>query len=293
MSFDVFYRLVDLATIASIVAGVGTIFLASATTWLVLQNRRQVQALVRQGLVLKNQQQPVLVVKDFRFERNNLQITIQNAGNGIASSVVLNAMFVPAERIIVEDADSFQPIEKKKLFQAMVQGKQVYMRYVIKPPKLKYEKENAYPYHIAIFLTDKHQNAMELMPGQIATFSPEVRFLIRFQPNLPTGKAMTYPEIREFLNSNGVNFIGVSIAVRGKDMAENLIQARGICSFMADLKQDESIENAFANNIHADFFTLYPNEVTARVGWLDGEMYDRMTTYPNTEQSFMGKDEGY
>ena len=103
---------------------------------------------------------------------------------------------------------------------------------------------------------------------RIATFSPEVRFLIRFQPNLPTGKAMTYPEIREFLTSNDVNFMGVSMAVSGKDMAENLIQASGICSFIVDLKQDESLENAFSNNIHADFFTLYPNEVTALSRWV-------------------------
>ena len=274
---------VDVGTAAIVAALVGasaTVILAVAVFSLVSQNKRQVQALTKQSLILKSQQQPLIIVKDFAFDHNSLRVTLQNAGNGIASSVVLDVMFMPAEKILTKAEDDLQPISPKEFAEAAIQGKQVYARFPISERPLKYKGRKALPSDAAFFLYDKTWKTPEMLPGQIAMFTTEIQFWVRFSKSPKPGdfgKMMSFEETKEFLKTNNVSFMSALFAINGKDSSENPIQGRGLCSFTVDFAKHASLEEASRWGYEVAH-PLYLNEVISSRGWMDGAIYRNTTS---------------
>jgi len=271
---------IDWSSVPTLVVAVGTIALAAVTYQSVSINKKQVLALLKQVTVTKSQFQPVLSVMSSRFVGNRLQLEVMNAGNGMATHLALSVFFSPVGGNIVGDSNDPRPLSREELLEAIKEGKPLYADFPIEFPKLRYQGKEVGPYEIALFLVDPNSPNLELSPGQICSYNVELQFLVRYKKEW-SEKPLKYPELREFLRSNGVAFIGVRFAVEGKDMADNPIQARGLGGFVINLLTAESVEEGSKSGLVFNRYALLPDEVMKRIGWMDHELYSQMRTYAN------------
>ena len=281
--------MVDLSSLSALLVAVGTLALAIVTWQSVSTNKKQVRALIKQVAVTKSQSQPVLSIRSSKFVGNRLQLEVQNAGNGMATHLALSVFFNPVRRNYIGDKNDFRPLDSEELFKAIMERKPLFVDFDIILPKLKYEGKEVTPSQIALFLVNPVSPNLELSPNQICSYSVELQFLLRYKREW-SEKPLKYPELREFLRSNGIDFIGVRFAVEGKDMADNPVQSRGLGGFVIDLKSAESVEEASKSGLVFNRYALLPDEVIKRIGWLDYELYSQMMTYPNSPQGLI--DEG-
>lgn len=82
--------------------------------------------MIKQTLILRSQNEPILLIKSISFDLNKLNITVENIGNGPAYSIAVGTQFVPSKQKFFLDAEKTQPISVSQIKNVANQGKQVY-----------------------------------------------------------------------------------------------------------------------------------------------------------------------
>ena len=264
--------MVDAGTLATLLVAAATLVLALVTYSNVQQNKRQVNILRKQSLILRSQQDPIPLIKSLSFEKNTLKITVENAGNGPASSLAIGTSFLLARRELFADSEGTKTLSQED-FQHAVDGKiMVYGKYHLEvKKKLLVEGKRAYPADLACQLVDEEKNSTILLPHETRAYSLELTFGIGRSKNDP----YIFPHfdyLAQELKKSGITCISVALDLIGKNMAEDPIQRQGIAQFLVDLEMHPSLEDAFKQKTRPYFTGLDRMEV-ARMIPLSRDMY--------------------
>jgi hypothetical protein len=274
--------MVDLGTASTLLVAIATMAVASVSYASVRQNRRQVNMLVRQTMLLKTQQDPIPLIKAFSFDKNTLKITLENAGNGPASSLAIGSSFVLARHAFFADSRGERPLSSSEFEDASKEKKQVFMRYELEVQRnLQDEGKKVFPTPVACQLINEERDTTLLLPHETCTYSLDLKFGLGPKSGDPTSFPPFDPLVG-LLKENGITCFTVDFDLIGKNMAEDPIQRQRIGMFVVDLAKHKNLEEAFAEKTRPYFMPLDSMEV-ARTIPLSVEMYlqsKSMVNYP-------------
>ena len=235
----------DPLTFVTLILAVATIALALITYKSVNEGKRQVDILLRQTILLRSQYDPILSIKSFSFNNNKLNITIENNGNGPASSLAIETMFSPAKRTYFRDSESIKLLSETEIKEALLKNKQVTIRYEAVDKKLIEKGEKVTPIKLAYILPNKQYNTLVLLTRETCSYTIDLGFGLR---NI---KGIIYPlynNLVQLLKENNVTCFVLGFRLLCKNMAEDLIQEQSIATFVVDLTRHSNIEEAYKEN---------------------------------------------
>lgn len=253
----------DPVTLATLLGAVATVVLAAVTYLSVREGKRQVNMLVRQTMILRSQNDPIPYIKSLSFDKNKLNITVENTGNGPASSLAIGTMFVPAERTFHGDSESEKPLSGTEIKDALEKQKQLYVRYEMGRENLIENGREVTPIKLACLLINKPRNTMVLLPHETCSYTIDLSYGLRDVK----GSARSWPHYDTLVNllkENGVTCFALGLDLLCKNMAEDPIQDQSIAAFVVDLNIHSSIEEAHRENIAPHFMTIGIMELAER-----------------------------
>ena len=237
----------DPLTFVTLILAVATIALALITYKSVNDGKRQVDILLRQTILLRSQNDPILSIKSFSFNNNKLNITIENNGNGPASSLAIITMFSPAKRTYFRDSEGIKSLSETEIKEALLNNKQVTIRYEVVDKKLIVKGEEVTPMKLAYILPNNQSNTLVLLPRETCAYTIDLGFGLRDIK----GSSVSYPlynNLVQLLNENNVTCFGLGFQLLCKNMAEDPIQDQSIAAFVVDLTRHSNIEEAYNEN---------------------------------------------
>jgi len=284
---------VDLTALVTLGLVIATIILATVTYLLVREGKRQVNMLIKQTMILRSQNDPILLIKSLSFDLNKLKITLENVGNGPASSIAIGTKFFPAKQTFFSDSGGKTPLSALELKDAANQEKNASMFYDLGEDKLKDNGKEVYPTALACVLINEKNNTLILPPHEIQSYSinPSYGFGDK------KGNLTFYPPYESFVNTlkkNGVTCFVLSFDLLGKNMAEDLVVSQGITAFVVDLKKHSCIQEAYRENITPHFITIDMIDLAKREIPVSRDFY----LYSKSSENFppyyeKGKPEGF
>jgi hypothetical protein len=277
--------MVDTGTLATLLVAAATLVLAMVTYSNVQQNKRQVKILTKQSLTLRSQQDPIPVINSLSFDGNALKITVENSGNGPASSLAIGTDFLLARRELFSDRDGTKPVSSDD-FQKSIDGKiQVFARYELETKKeLKVNGKRMYPVELACQLVNEGKNSTILLPNASYAYSLDLSFGLGEKRGDPS-MFPHFDNLVDELKGNGFRCISVSLDLIGKNMSDDPIQRQGIATFMVDFSLHKNLEEAFAMKTRPYFTPLDWMEI-ARMIPLSREMYLRSKSPVNYAKNY-------
>lgn len=279
-----------LGDISTMVLAAATTVVAIATFRSVTQNKRQTKALIRQTLVLKSQQDPVLVIKSFNIHENTLNITIENIGNGPAQLLAVRSSYGVAKW---RPSDSPPNQEEQAIMDFLNTKRRFFGNYQLELRELVYEGKKQTLDPGFGYLVNSDANISFLPRGETRTYTLEVKFMTQWGKKVSDifgeGKGRSFEELKDMMKSNNVKFIGVSLDLMVKNMNETEIPTTRICKFVIDFERHKNLEEAYKEKQEPSFFVNMQNEVVSGKVWYPQEFYPYQTSQ-NSPESFDNKD---
>ena len=241
--------------------------------------------LVRQTMLLRSQQDPIPLVKEFSFEGNTLKISIENAGNGPASSLAIACDLVLARRALFRDSGGAEPISASEAAEALEGGKQPYMRYELNVGRwILDDGKKTRPTPVACLLINEAKGSTMLLPHESYTYSLEPKFGLGEHRGDPT----SFPPFQflvELLTKNGIDCFSVGFDLIGKNAADDPIQRQGLAMFVVDLAKDKTLQDAYKAKVRPYYEPMDYMEVARNLP-LDVGMYLRSKSGVNYPKYF-------
>jgi len=261
----------------NILVGVGTIVLAIATLLLVIQNRRQVDVMLKQVNMQIGQQIPHLFIKQVDFRPDSVEIEVQNAGDVPATSVGLETQFFVIGQHLYADQEGDTEISWGEAIRWRDQGKTVYSKYYWtgpENPKLKFENREVNSSAVVSFFSP--QGVSVYFPPRTTmriTTKPMFGISRRTDQGLASCRWFEYSEFRDFLLSNDIRAVAVVMSLLCKDAAEAVHHQGTVASFAIRTDLDRSLVESSQNTQRFDFIALAPTEWLSEDSRITGEMY--------------------
>jgi hypothetical protein len=260
--------------------GVGTIILAIATLFLVFQNGRQMDVMLRQLNMQIGQQIPRLFIKQVDFRLDSIEIEIQNAADVPATSVGLETSFFVIGQHLYADQKGDNEISWGEAIRLHDQGETVYSKYYWtgpESPKLKFENREVNPSAAVSFFSPQGVSVY-FPPHTTMRIATKPVFLISWKGDqgLPSYKGFGYTEFRDFLLSNNIRAVAVVMSLLCKDAAEAVHHQGTVASFAIRTDLDRSLVESSQNAQHFDFIALAPTEWLSEKSWIPHETYQNI-----------------
>jgi hypothetical protein len=269
---------------ATVLVAVATLILALVTYTSVRQNRRQVDMLTRQTVILRSQIDPIPVVHLVAFNGNTLRVRITNHGAGPASSLAIDTGIHLCKVTFTKDASGKQPYSEEELRSAP-KGTLAYPRYDWHPnSQLLDAGKKKYPVDVVNQLLKELPDTMILLPNEEYEYSVDLRFGLgnsRKDPDLWLG----YEQLVETMRRSDVWSFALSLGLIGKNMADEKIRGQTLANFIVDLVRHKTLEDAFKENRRPYFLPLDIKEVAQKIP-VSTEMYLQSKLGINSPKSF-------
>ncbi len=169
--------MIDLELLATLLVAIATMATAVVSYMSIGQNKRQVDMLIRQTMILRSQQDPIPLIRSFSFEKNALMITVENLGIGPASSLAIGTSYVPSKRTFYSDSQSRNRLSASEAKQAIEAKRQIYDQYELETDiDLIYGGKKVYPTDVACELVNEERDTTLLFPHEVQTYSIPLQF---------------------------------------------------------------------------------------------------------------------
>lgn len=276
--------LVD-ATDATLLVAISTLLLALVSYRGISINRRQVDMLTRQTIILRTQTDPIPIVQALSFEQNKLHLRIINRGAGAASSLAIDTSVHLCKCVFSKDPEGRQPYTMEEL-KSLPKGTLAYPNYHWQPKQRLFEEgKGRYPVSVANQLLKEVPSALMLLPGEEYDYMIDLKFGLGKQRNDPD-YWINYNGLIESMKQNDVWAFSLSLGLLGKNMAEEKIQGQEfLANFIVDLVRHNSLADAYKENRRPYFLGLDMKEVAERIP-VSTEMYLHSKSSVNYPKEF-------
>jgi len=241
-------------SLASIISSIATFMVAVLTLYNVITLRKQIQLLEKQTLLQRSTVYPFLEIRQIKVRGNDVSLTLENVGKGIATQIGLRIWAIPmrlAKNLWDFDVDIYD------------------IRNSI--------RKRMYPDQGVVFLKDSN-NHFRLHPRDKKEFSATVYFFFKDQKKESfSGRFYSFDDFVKLLEVNKVRFAAVDISLVYKDISENIIESEGIDSFVIDITQHKSLEDAMKRERIP--FTQRALSLEEIPFGLPGKMYEKMKSW--------------
>lgn len=220
-----------------------TYFSYQVVQYFKLQN----ELIVAQNMSLRSQIDPILSIRGCSFNLNSLDITIENIGTGLASSLAVETSFLPTKRIFYENEDSLKPLSEFELLERGKTMKQVSIKYEIEEKNIELNGNSNSPRRISYLLLNRPRNSLLLFPKETCSYHIELGFGLITKHS----GELFYPKYSEFINvlkKNKITCFILSFKLLCKNMLEDQIPDQNIATFIVDLTRHSTIEEAYKEN---------------------------------------------
>jgi hypothetical protein len=285
-------ELLDVNAISNFSVAVGTIVLAILAYLSIRQNKEQLKILLRQNLLLKSQQNPILSISGVKFNGNIFEAVIKNMGTGVATNMGLETNFYPAKVSPIDESDRILDVnefrnileigaKEGKKFQEIINERGIKFTYQpIITTSFQYEGIKMTPSGAVKFLINHEKMDAILLPNEEKIFEAEPIFFIRGTDSM---KGLNFDELKKLLEQHNIDFAGLRFNIVSKDIVENPVLNYDIGTFIFDVKSHLTIEDVFNAGIRAGFVGLSHNQIVNEIGWVDSKFYEAKSYYSSPE----------
>jgi hypothetical protein len=269
---------------ATLLVAIATLVVALVSYSSVRQNKREVDMLTRQTVILRSQIDPIPVVHLIAFSGNKLRVRVVNHGTGPASSLVIDTGVHLCKVTFTKDAEGKEPFSEEEL-KAAPKGALGYPRYDWRPNFfLLSNGEKKHPVDVVNQLLKELPDAMILLPEEEYEYTVDLKFGLgssRNDPNLWVG----YDQLTDMMRRSEVWSFALTLGLLGKNMAEEKVQGQVLANFVVDLVRHKNLEDAFKENRRPYFLPLDRREIAEQIP-LSTEMYLKSKSGVNYPKSF-------
>ena len=277
----------DLAPVAESLVAIGTLVLAYLAYGSLRENRKQLSLISSQTAIARSRLQPYLLVKEPKFDGNQLKLSIENLGLGYATWLAIQASFYLVEERSYADPVAVTPISRAQVRERQSRGLTAWGRFQPIEKSLSYANHrNVLPVSMVTFFVNKEANDSLLRPRESGVFSVEPFFGFEIDRGTEnqSWQGLAFGDFREFLDGNVVRFVGLDFHVVCKDAVDKDVPSERICRFVMDLRKHQTLEDAFLEKRTFGFTPIGLKELT-RSDFSPGEMYYHMETSRSNYES--------
>jgi len=237
----------DPLTFVTLILAIATIALAIVAYLDNRETKRQVDILSKQTSILRSQIDPIPSIQSFNFDKNKLNITIVNIGNGPASSLAIQTSFTPARRKFYRDSEGKIPLSKNETDEALKINKQVTIRYEPDEKKIFEKGVEVTPIRQAYILFNKQHKTLMLLPNETSSYTIDLGFRLH-NVNGSSRSWPPYDTLVEILKENNITCFIVGFRLLCKNIVLDNVYNLNIAAFVVDLTRHSNIEEAYDEN---------------------------------------------
>ncbi len=278
----------DLGSIGTLVVAaftallaIATFLLARATSKLVVEGRQQQKLLLYQASAMRSQLDPLLKLHNWSFKDNNLTIEIENLGSGRAFWVGVTSWFSPCI-MRVSAKEEGAPLTPSEIKDLAAKGTKLWAKAVSldTTKRLDYKelKDVKAAHMISLLLNDRLGNEPLLDPKERRTFTVEPHFVIqRRSGGWSSGwrwafGGMTFDEVRDLLQSNGVGFAAIGFHLLCRNSIEDNVEGESFGYFVMFVAEDSSLEAVARRAFSHSLATIGERELS-KMKYIEEELY--------------------
>jgi hypothetical protein len=280
---------VDLVGIGTVVSAsftallaLATFLLARATNKMVEEGQKQQKLVLYQASAARSQLDPLLKLHSWSFKENNLIIELENLGVGRAFWVGVNSWFSPC-KLRVSSEEEGKPLTEAEIKDFVAEKKEkvwVKATTLDTARKLDYkEHKDVRPAHMVSLLLNEHLGNEPILDAkERRTFSIEPHFVI--QPRSQSWRSgwawpfggMTFKEMREFMQTNGVPFVAIGFRVICRNSVDDNVEGESFGYYVVITHADSTLEEVARTNLSHSLATIGERELP-KLKYIESDLY--------------------
>jgi len=289
---------------ANVISAIGTLTLAYFAYKNIKASKVQLKYIQQQTKLFKSMQEPLIVIKDKKFNKNKIILDLINKGGGMAAEIAIKTRFFITKQELDKESrrllmrTPFKDFKKLKLkaYDRLVheQGFLVKKDFFnpdggiffdtlswFKKRKLKNQTYyKVYPSDIINFLMNEKGDTI-LEESQTEKFSTEPLFwftLVRHKKLewFAPGKGNSLEEMIKIMKDNKILTFGITFNLVSRDRIGRVIYHEQIDSCIFDVRHHKSIEDAINEGRKVQFTNLGWREIQKRVRWMPASQYEEL-----------------
>ena len=227
----------QLLIISSIITSLASFILALTAIFNFILVKKQLGITEKQLLLLRNEKIPIINILEIKYDRNNVNLKLENKTDTPALDIYLRTDFIPL--FLSKQSRSWSFIFK--------------LRDTLEGNK----NEICYPVPAATYVKDKNKKII-LGPKTTGEFSTEIGFFVSYTPRgkkshplieRTFGRLITFNDLIKLLKDNGIRFCNIDITLKYYDLVKSYSEINSLFSYVLDIEKHKTLADVVKDAI--------------------------------------------
>jgi len=263
----------DILSLLNILAQYGIMILTLAMVIIssinIFHTKKQLELFRKQTIIMRNQNSPIIIVKEVKFNGNSIEVDIQNKGMGVAIDLGIEANFHLGTFIKEKETTT---------------GHYGRFSYDSTPLHDKFNTQ-IYDNGYVNFAKETDGRPVYIAPSESKkiTITPEF-FGWHGKGWLSSGQIITLDELITSVQKASKQFVGLSFNLTYKDINEQVQNDSLIKKFIFNVNKHKTLQEANNDSINFSYVSLGHDEIIS-MGGLPTKTYNRIVSNRNSAKA--------